>query len=142
MRRNLRSLIMAGSLGLATVVTFSGCAGKGDRSTGQYSDDRATARKVQSELNRNPIYKFEDVNVSAYRGVVQLSGWVEKSEQKQIAENVARHVPGVVQVVNNLTFKPRFDLVTPTGESQTGRPVSEEQQQRSQQPQPLPESRQ
>ena len=118
MGRNMKSLIMAGSLGLATVAMFSGCATK-DRSTGQYMDDRSTARRVKSELKHNPIYKFEDVSVNTYRGVVQLNGWVTQPEQKQIAERIAKNTPGVVDVVNNLTMKPQFQLV-PGGQTSTG----------------------
>ena len=84
MGRNIRSIIMAGGLALVAAGMLSGCA-KGDRSSGQYIDDRMTARKVKSELKNNPIYKFEDVNVNTYRGVVQLWGWDEKPEQKHIA---------------------------------------------------------
>ena len=118
MGRNIKSLIITGALSVATVATFTGCA-RGDRSTGQYIDDRQTARRVKSELNHNPIYKFEDVAVNSYRGVVQLNGWVEKPEQKQIAERVARNTQGVVDVVNNLSKKPQFQLV-PGGQTSTG----------------------
>src|SRR6185436_9236912 len=100
----------AGALGLATFAMFSGCATK-DRSTGQYIDDKTTARKVRSDLKDSPIYKFDEVNVSAYRGVVQLSGWVEKPEQKQTAERIAKSTPGVMDVVNNLSLKPHFQWV-------------------------------
>lgn len=118
MGRNTKSLILTGALSLATVATFTGCA-KGDRSSGQYIDDRMTARRVKSELKQNPIYKFEEVAVNTYRGVVQLNGWVEKPEQKQIAERIARNTPGVLDVVNNLSFKPQFQLV-PGGQSAAG----------------------
>ena len=124
MRRKLRSLIMAASLGLATVTLFSGCA-TGDRSGGQYMDDRVTSQRVKGALTDNPIYKFEDVNVNTYRGVVQLNGWVTHPEQKDVALNIARRTAGVLDVVNNISVKPQVQLVTPTGESQTGRPLSE-----------------
>ena len=110
MRLNGKSLMMAGTLSLATVATFTGCA-TGDRSTGQYIDDRATASKVKSQLKADPIFKFEDVTISTYRGVVQLNGWVNDQEQKQIAEKIARKTPGVLDVVNNLTLKPDFQLI-------------------------------
>lgn len=110
MRGNVKSLMMAGGLSLATVATFTGCA-TGDRSTGQYIDDRQTAKHVKSGLNSNPIYKFEDVSVNSYRGVVQLNGWVNEQEQKQIAEQIAKRTPGVLDVVNNLTMKPDFQLI-------------------------------
>ena len=139
MGRNVRSLVMAGCLGLATVMV-SGCASDKSRSTGQYMDDRMTAHKVKSELKNNPIYKFEDVNVTAYRGVVQLSGWVEKPEQKQIAEQIAKNTAGVVDVINNVTFKPQVQILMPTGQSEGGRPLYEKeprpvQQQRTQEQQ-------
>jgi len=118
MGRNVKSLIMAGGLGLATVTTFTGCA-TGDRSTGQYIDDRMTARRVKAELKQNPIYKFNEVSVNAYRGVVQLNGWVTQPEQKDIAERIAKNTQGVIQVVNNLQSKPQFQLV-PSGQTATG----------------------
>jgi hyperosmotically inducible protein len=118
MGRNIKSLIITGGLCVASVATFTGCA-KGDRSSGQYIDDRMTAHRVKSELKGNPIYKFEDVAVNAYRGVVQLNGWVTKPEQKQIAERIARNTQGVVDVVNNLSFKPQFQLV-PGGQAAGG----------------------
>jgi len=118
MGRNIKSLIITGALSVATVATFTGCA-KGDRSSGQYMDDRMTAHKVKSELKQNPIYKFDEVSITTYRGVVQLNGWVEKPEQKQIAERIARNTQGVVEVVNNLSFKPQFQLV-PGGQTSTG----------------------
>ncbi len=118
MGRNLISLIMAGGLGLATVTTFTGCA-HGDRSTGQYMDDRATAHRVKSELNHNPIFKFDEVEVNSYRGVVQLNGWVTKPEQKDIAEQIAKKAEGVIDVVNNIALKPQFQLV-PNGQTPTG----------------------
>ena len=118
MGRNVKSLMVAGGLGVVSIASFTGCA-TSDRSTGQYIDDRMTARRVKSELGNNPIYKFEDVSVNTYRGVVQLNGWVTQSEQKQVAEKIALSTPGVLDVVNNLTMKPTFQLV-PAGQSATG----------------------
>ena len=117
MGRNVKSLIVAGGLGVASIA-FTGCA-TGDRSTGQYIDDRMTARRVKSDLGDNPIYKFEDVTVNTYRGVVQLNGWVTQPEQREVAEKIALSTPGVLDVVNNLTMKPKFQLV-PAGQTATG----------------------
>lgn len=129
MKKNPRSLVLAAALGIATAASFTGCS-TGDRSSGQYIDDRMTARRVRSELKENSIYKFDEVNVNVYRGVVQLSGWVEKPEQKQIAERIAKNTSGVLQVVNNLTLKPEVQLLMPTGESTTGQPPEQEQRER------------
>ena len=71
---------------------------------------------MKDGLGHNPIYKFDEVSVTTYRGVVQLNGWIEKPEQKQVAENIAKGTPGVLDVVNNLTLKPHFEIVQPAEE--------------------------
>src|SRR5881394_504242 len=56
------------------------------RTAGESIDDQATARRVQEALNSDPAYKFTEVKVVAYQGKVQLSGFVDKGEQKGQAE--------------------------------------------------------
>lgn len=121
MRKNLRSLITAGGLALATVAAFCGCA-SADRSASQYIDDRMTSRRVDLALADHGR-RFKDVRVETYRGVVQLNGVVDQPEQKQAALNIARLTSGVRDVVNNITVRPETQMVTPTGESRTGQPV-------------------
>jgi hypothetical protein len=91
---------------------------------------------VKSDLKKNPSYKFDQVQVNTYKGVVQLSGWVPNTEQKRIASNLAKNVPGVLDVVDNIEVTPQVQSLTPTGPSQTGRPLSEPQIQREPQLQP------
>ena len=130
MRRNPKSLSIAVIVGLTAVAMVAGCS-TGGRKSGQYMDDKHTSHKVKDGLGHNPIYKFDEVSVTTYRGVVQLNGWIEKPEQKQVAENIAKGTPGVLDVVNNLTLKPHFEIVQPavqpTGQSKTGRAMSEQQ---------------
>jgi hypothetical protein len=66
--------------------------------------------KVEDALKDEPVYKFNDVRVSTYNGVVQLSGWANSEEQKARAAELASKVEGVHEVVNNITLK-----LTPTG---------------------------
>jgi osmotically-inducible protein OsmY len=135
MGRKIRSLIVAGGLALAGVAAFSACS-KGDRGSAQYVDDRMTTHRVKSDLKKNPSYKFDQVQVNTYKGVVQLRGWVPNTEQKRIASNLAKNVPGVLDVVDNIEVTPQVQSLTPTGQSQTGRPLSEQQIQREPQIQP------
>lgn len=72
---------------------------------GQVVDDMLLSRRVSGALNDSPIYKFNDVDVKAYNGMVQLSGWAAASEQKRKAEEIAKNVRGVREVVNNITVK-------------------------------------
>ncbi|HEY5297340.1 MAG TPA: BON domain-containing protein [Verrucomicrobiae bacterium] len=102
-------LFLALCLGLSTatvVTTFTGCAGsRYDRSTGQYIDDKSITSRVNDALNDNAEYKFSDVNVTAFRGTVQLSGFVDNSDQKDKAGQIAKQVQGVKDVQNNITVK-------------------------------------
>jgi hypothetical protein len=53
--------------------------------------------------------------VRTFDGVVQLSGFVNSEEQKRRAEELARQVPGVVEVQNSISLKPNAGAYTPTG---------------------------
>jgi osmotically-inducible protein OsmY len=86
-----------------------GCAGnRYERSTGEYIDDKALNSRVKSALGDNPEYKFGDVNVASFRGVVQLSGFVNSADQKKMAGTVVEKVQGVKNVENNITVKDKI----------------------------------
>ena len=88
------------------VLLAAGCASdRPERTAGQSIDDQATARRVEEALRSDPSYKFTDVKVVAYEGKVQLSGFVEKGEQKGQAEDIAKKVPGVKEVKNDIALK-------------------------------------
>ena len=88
------------------VLLAAGCAGdRPERTGGQSIDDQATARRVEEALQSDPSYKFTDVKVVAYEGKVQLSGFVDKGEQKGQAEDIARKIPGVKEVKNDIALK-------------------------------------
>jgi osmotically-inducible protein OsmY len=90
--------------GLALLST--GCAGTATRaSTGEMIDDSVITAKVKTELIRDEFVKARDVNVDTFRGTVQLSGFVERDEQKARAGEIAAAVTGVQNVVNNITVK-------------------------------------
>jgi osmotically-inducible protein OsmY len=46
------------------------------------------------------------INVNSYRGVVQLSGFVDSAEKIERAATAARNVQGVRSVENNIQVKP------------------------------------
>ena len=56
-------------------------------------------------MSADPAYKFTEVKVVAYNGKVQLSGFVDKGEQKGQAEDIARKVAGVKEVRNDIRMK-------------------------------------
>jgi hypothetical protein len=77
------------------------------------------AHHVKSALSHDPVHKFPDVYVTAYDGVVQLSGFANAPEQIGKAGEIASRVQGVQQVINNIALKPQGNL-SATG-SPTGR---------------------
>lgn len=100
-------LMVALSLGGVVSTTLMGCAGNQyDRSTGQYIDDKSLTMRVHNALADNPEYKFDDVNVNVFRGTVQLNGFVNNSDQKSKAAEIAKGVQGVNNVENNISVKP------------------------------------
>jgi osmotically-inducible protein OsmY len=101
LRQLLGTFIVSGLVLLAT-----GCASdQHERTAGQSIDDQAVARHVEEALRSDPSYKFTDVKVVAYGGKVQLSGFVEKGDQKGRAEDITKRVPGVKEVKNDIALK-------------------------------------
>ena len=112
MKIGVKTLCLACCLGLPLVasVGLTGCAGdKYERSTGQYIDDKSINSRVRSALGDNAEYKFGDVHVTSFRGTVQLSGFVNTTDQKRKAGEIAEKVEGVKSVANNITVKDKLD---------------------------------
>ena len=89
---------------------MTGCAvTSGRESAGEYVDDRTLSTKVKTALTRDPMVKANQVNVTAFRGAVQLSGFVDSQEQKARATEIIQNMEGVKELHN--------DLVVATGRS-------------------------
>ena len=73
--------------------------------TDQRIEDSRTAERVREALAAGADYKYDGVKVIASNGVVQLSGFVNTSAQRNSAGEVTSKVVGVKSVVNNLTVK-------------------------------------
>ena len=96
-------------LPIAAATLSLGCAGnRYERSTGEYIDDKSLSSRVRGALSGNEQFKFDDVKVTAFRGTVQLSGFVNTEDQKTKAGELARTVYGVKNVENNITVKDKL----------------------------------
>jgi hypothetical protein len=89
-------LLMA-SLGCASTKTQEG--------TGQYVDDSVITTKVKAAILGEPGLKVAEINVETFKGVVQLSGFVNSREDIDAALRVARSVNGVTSVKNSMQLK-------------------------------------
>ena len=92
---------------LVTLAAYIGCASQSaqTRSTGRYVDDKTISAKIKADLIGDPLTRAREIDVSTYKGVVQLSGFVDTPEASQRAEQIARDIKGVVDVKNNIIVK-------------------------------------
>lgn len=91
-------------IGLITL--FMGCAAtKKHESTGQYIDNSVITTKVKAAIFDEPSLKTFQINVEAFKGEVQLSGFVDSVQSVKKAGDIARGIEGVVSVKNDLIVK-------------------------------------
>lgn len=84
-------------------VALLGCASTETKSgTGEYFDDTMITTKVKSAILLEPSLKLAQINVETFKGVVQLSGFVESQEAVDKAAEVAGAVKGVSSVKNDM----------------------------------------
>lgn len=104
MRKLYRILQLLICIGLLT--SFLGCTSTHKQeSTGQYVDDSVITTKVKTAIFNEPTLKSFQINVKTYKAVVQLSGFVDSSQNVTKAGEVAGAVEGVVSVKNDLIVK-------------------------------------
>ena len=85
---------------------IAACAGSSKKeSSGEYFDDTAITTKVKAKILQDPKLKVLQINVETFKGIVQLSGFVDSSEAANRAVEVARSVEGVERVENKMTVK-------------------------------------
>ncbi len=97
----VRSLLI-----LLVIAVIGGCAGsRTQESTGEYVDDSAITAKVKADILGDPSLKVFQISVETYKGVVQLSGFVNSPQAVSRAGEVASRVSGVKSVRNNLIVK-------------------------------------
>jgi osmotically-inducible protein OsmY len=102
---NKRSVLNAA---FAAFLAFSvvACAGTStSESAGEYIDDAVISNTVRSQVIGDKDLKLTQIDVETYKGVVQLSGFVDSQAAKSRAGWVAGGVNGVKQVHNNLIVK-------------------------------------
>jgi osmotically-inducible protein OsmY len=105
MRKALNSGVVI--LGLAMAVGIAACAQTPTHeSTGAYVDDSAVTAKVKTAILQDPALKVFEIHVVTYKGVVQLSGFVDSQRMIEHATTVAAGVEGVRSVQNQLAIKP------------------------------------
>ena len=89
-----------------TLVSVVGCASTSKQeSTGEYMDDSVITTKVKAAIFNEPTLKSSEINVETFKGVVQLSGFVNSQADINKATEIARSVKGVTSVKNDMRHK-------------------------------------
>ena len=91
---------------LMLIATFAACSStRTHESTGEYVDDSVITTKVKALLAKDDFLKPFQINVETYKGIVQLSGFVNSQKVVDKAGEIAWSVKGVKSVKNNLIVK-------------------------------------
>ena len=98
--------VAAVGLAVLSLLGVTGCASTRARSEAQTEQDQALAQNVSSALAASPVYKYQGVHVTADQGTVELKGIVPTAAQKDAAGDIAKRVPGVARVDNDLSIQP------------------------------------
>lgn len=87
-------------------VSVLGCAGgPKQESTSEYVTDSWITTKVKAALVEDPLVKATEVNVETFKGVVQLSGFVNSDAAIRQAVRVTSGIRGVTSVKNDMRVK-------------------------------------
>lgn len=97
-------LVLSSALPIGSLIC--GCAATPTSdSTGQYVDDTTITTKVKSALLADGAVKSFEIKVETFKGTVQLSGFVNSSDQRSAAEKDAWAVRDVKDVSDDIIIK-------------------------------------
>ena len=102
----MKTLILA-SIVAVSALTTAGCAVQsGQSSVGQYVDDTTITTRVKARLAEDRTVSAMRIQVETLNGTVQLAGFAASDAEKQKAAELARGVPDVKEVRNNIIVRP------------------------------------
>jgi len=91
---------------ITLMALFLGCAStKHQEGTGEYIDDTVITSKVKAAILGEPTLKSSEINVETFKGVVQLSGFVNSQSDINKAVEITRSIKGVSSVKNSMRLK-------------------------------------
>jgi len=96
-------------VGLLTgsLLAMGGCTVMREQSTvGQAVDDTAITTQVKARFAESPVVSALAINVETFHGTVQLSGFAKNESERTTAESIARQVPNVKSVKNDIVVRP------------------------------------
>ena len=105
----MKAFLAALAIATAAALGAAGCASPGAQSqhgTAEVSDDAALTAKVKTAIATDVGARAaSSINVETYRGVVELSGFVDSQDMANRAVASAKKVSGVKSLKNDLRLK-------------------------------------
>lgn len=87
-------------------VVLAACSSSPTReSTGEYIDDAAITTRIKTAFIQDKTVDAKDISVETFKGRVQLSGFADNATEIDRAVRIARDVPGVKSVRNDIRLK-------------------------------------
>jgi osmotically-inducible protein OsmY len=90
---------------IALMATLGCAATRTQEGTGQYVDDTVITTKVKAAILGEPGLKSSEINVETFKGIVQLSGFVNSRDDMKSAVKLASAVNGVKSVKDDMQLK-------------------------------------
>lgn len=89
-----------------TLLTAVGCASTPkEEGSGEYVDDAVISTRVRAQLLNEPNLSSTEINVETFKGVVQLSGFVQHKPDIAKAVEIAKGTQGVKSVKNDMRLR-------------------------------------
>jgi osmotically-inducible protein OsmY len=102
----IKKIALASAIAI-TALYSTGCAVVRDQQTvGSYVDDATITTQVKARFADNPNVSALAIQVETLKGTVQLSGFAKSSTERSTAETIAKGVPGVSRVINDIAVRP------------------------------------
>ena len=102
----IKKIALASAIAI-TAIYSTGCAVVRDQqSAGSYVDDATITTRVKARFAEDPRVSAMAIQVETLKGAVQLSGFAKSSTERSTAETIARGVPGVSRVINDIAVRP------------------------------------
>lgn len=83
----------------------AGTSESSKESAGEYLDDSVITTRVKTAVFNEPTLKSSEINVETFKGVVQLSGFVNSQVDINKAVEIARNIKGVTSVQNDMQLR-------------------------------------
>ncbi len=101
-----KNILISCLVAFMLIATFAACASTPKQeSTGEYVDDSVITTKIKALIAADDFLKSFQISVETFKGVVQLSGFVNSQAAVDKAGKIAWSVKGVQSVKNNLIVK-------------------------------------